>query len=868
LKIVFDYQDDEQDKQQADIKSTRAKTRQTDIAAGVVDIRVARQDAVSAGDLTDDQYAYLERQDGRLPDGTDLLTLFESPDPVFVQLLDLKTEFSPLLVEAHDPIEMVVTIDQAMVNAARLLHKATGRAERSKIEQASDALSALKDIYEPLVAEQVITDTAVEDGTINEGGGQDTDDDSENDSSEEAPQSADNTAKTEQEETEADEEIEEEAEEAEEEEAEEDDDVEEKALAVFVTLRDQYPTATDDQLIDVIEKGFNFGARVGEVIRGALARGQGGRFANAAELEQGRLDMIRSMLARLGAKLSPKGGAAAAKKLANQKKVDAALAARGIEPGTLDALNAMRAGETPDDATLQALQDRGLVQQNSDGTFNMTPDGRAVRAAGDSGDVDRATGILAPKEPKAPKAGSSAKPKKDPAKVAEAKRVKQGVERAEAREAAFAEVERDAGVESADLTSLTQFVGKDVFGSDGAELGNIDALPDDVATRLAQAGFVKFDTAGKPVVTSAGRSLVSAAEKGDASRIAAAVSSANDAIVRTRQRIDERTERAEAAAEKADGYRDEIAAAEVEAEEKVNKANSDIAETEAEIESLQAELDKLADSPRTAQRREEIETSMADAAARIEQRRQDIKDIGDDLAESTKTTRERLEREEERAAGYLEEADELERSIGGGEEKSLGDFAAAIRASVRGLWAGATDEFLFVDGMISALRRGLTQAWHEGAQSCGIQPDEMTQQEKDALSKFINEQTLHVSGFGRAVAEVRDIRAQSPRDPAARLDPLLSRAELWIRRYGEAVTLSKAMACGDKKMKWILGEAEHCSSCIKLNGKVKRASFWAERGILPQVAGAEYLECKGFNCACQLVETTDRLSRGPLPGLP
>lgn len=878
LKLIFDYQDDEQDRAQADIRETRAKRRQVDIQVGVIDVRTARQQAVSAGDLSDDQYEYLERKDGRLEDGTDLLTLFESPDPLYVKLLDLKTEFSPLLIEAHEPLEMMIRIDEALVNAARLLHKAIGTVERKKIEQASDALSALKAIFEPLVAEQVMTEEAAE------GGGQTVD--SETDSTqatEERPIDATSDqsepgASEDEEVTEGEEEVEEEVDEVDEEVEEEeegDEEVEQekamRALAVFDALRDEYPAATDEQLIDAVVKSFNFGARVGEVIRGALARGEGGRFANAAELEAGRLAMIRRILGKLGAKISGggSGSQAEAKKLENQQKVAEALAARGIEPGTLEALNAMRGGELPDGATLASLVARGLAQQNPDGTYNMTPDGRALRAAGDSGDVDRATGIVSPKAEGAGKkpsgGGGGAKPKPSAEQAAEEKRKREGVERAEKREQAFRDIERDTGVSADDLTELTQYLGEDIFGSDGTELGSIDSLSPDVAKRLAAAGLVKFDSAGNAIVSSAGRSLVSASEKGDKSRIASAVSTGREAVNRTHQQIDERSERANEAREKADGYRDQISGLEAEAADKVAEQRRMAEEAKEEADNLRAELEKTTNQ----RERDRIEDEIRNAEQRIQMAGEAVKGIEKDLADSTETLRERLEREEERALDYEEQVEDLKREIGESDEtKSIGDFGAGIRAVVRGYWSGALDEFGFVDSMISAINRGFTQAWNEGAAECGIQPDELSQDEKDALQRFINDQTGHIFNYGRDIAIRRDVHQQSPRDPAGKLDPLLSRAELWINRYNEASQRAKSMACADKKMKWVLGEAEHCASCLKLDGKIKRMSFWTERGIIPQVAGAEYLECKGFRCQCNLEETTDKLSPGPLPRLP
>jgi hypothetical protein len=98
-----------------------------------------------------------------------------------------------------------------------------------------------------------------------------------------------------------------------------------------------------------------------------------------------------------------------------------------------------------------------------------------------------------------------------------------------------------------------------------------------------------------------------------------------------------------------------------------------------------------------------------------------------------------------------------------------------------------------------------------------------------------------------------------------RLRTASSRLPMWINRYTEVVNTAKTMACANQKLMWTLGPTEHCSSCLKLEGKVKRGKFWQESGVLPQ---SRQLECGGFRCQCSLQPTDAPLSRGSLPRLP
>jgi len=198
-------------------------------------------------------------------------------------------------------------------------------------------------------------------------------------------------------------------------------------------------------------------------------------------------------------------------------------------------------------------------------------------------------------------------------------------------------------------------------------------------------------------------------------------------------------------------------------------------------------------------------------------------------------------------------------------EDARSDMGLGIRASIRGLWSGKIDQFSFIDSMVVTLDRNLRRAWDEGLAQAGIAPGEMSDAEQDALMALINGQFQYLPPFSQVIVN-------SSKANGGKLGPLLQRGELWLGRYDEAVVRAKTMASGNKKMRWTL-HGHHvtkkpCSSCLRLNGKVKRANFWHEKGILPRVAGCWWLICKGYRCGCDLIETNEPLSKGPLPSLP
>src|SRR3990167_3206039 len=107
LKLVFDFQDDEQDRQVAEIRKTRSEYQVALSDAGLLDERTIREDMLQDGDITRVQFERMELGDGRLEDGSDALSLFGSEE--FADLLDLGIE-NVLDFEANNAGEVLSAI--------------------------------------------------------------------------------------------------------------------------------------------------------------------------------------------------------------------------------------------------------------------------------------------------------------------------------------------------------------------------------------------------------------------------------------------------------------------------------------------------------------------------------------------------------------------------------------------------------------------------------------------------------------------------------------------------------------------------------------------------------------------------------------
>ena len=185
--------------------------------------------------------------------------------------------------------------------------------------------------------------------------------------------------------------------------------------------------------------------------------------------------------------------------------------------------------------------------------------------------------------------------------------------------------------------------------------------------------------------------------------------------------------------------------------------------------------------------------------------------------------------------------------------KSIEGYRMGIRSSVRALWNGTWGYFEFVDAMMLAIERGYTQAWYEGAKMYGINPEDMTQAEHDRLTEEVMKETSYINGFAQAIMDNNKFMG-------GKLEPLFYRAEMWVNGYTRVLNIAKTLAAKDQRQIWVLNPAEHCSSCRKLDGKVKRASYWLAH-ITPK---SWALQCRG-NCKCTLEPTDKPISRGPLP---
>jgi hypothetical protein len=186
------------------------------------------------------------------------------------------------------------------------------------------------------------------------------------------------------------------------------------------------------------------------------------------------------------------------------------------------------------------------------------------------------------------------------------------------------------------------------------------------------------------------------------------------------------------------------------------------------------------------------------------------------------------------------------------------DYKRNVRAPVYGLWNGTLGLFDFVDSMSINIRTGFTRAWYQGAAECGIKPSELTQEEKDKLESEINEEISYVVKMGKDIE--RNSKAEG-----GKWAPFQKRVELWANRYDNIYSTAMSYACKDKKLAWVMNpKKEHCSDCLRMDGRVYRASIWKKYNIAPRMRS---LACGGFLCGCSFEITNAPATSGRPPAI-
>lgn len=165
--------------------------------------------------------------------------------------------------------------------------------------------------------------------------------------------------------------------------------------------------------------------------------------------------------------------------------------------------------------------------------------------------------------------------------------------------------------------------------------------------------------------------------------------------------------------------------------------------------------------------------------------------------------------------------------------------------------AGQKDESTrrkFAAEIRSVLRKYGLQAYRDGMNEVGYDPESLSKKELERFRNWKDEQSGYVTKFGAEVFKM----GITP-------DEVSIRANMWADVSLRGIYLGGITAGnGKQRLEWKLGKVErHCPDCLILSGQVHTADEWEAKGIRP---GNGATLCKQ-GCDCDLV-TTDKKTAG------
>lgn len=188
------------------------------------------------------------------------------------------------------------------------------------------------------------------------------------------------------------------------------------------------------------------------------------------------------------------------------------------------------------------------------------------------------------------------------------------------------------------------------------------------------------------------------------------------------------------------------------------------------------------------------------------------------------------------------------------EYKTVDAMFRMIWRAVRELYNNQIGYDAFIDRMSDILPQQLRKAWNAGMRVNGLDPQrDMTPEWEAVYQEYVIGQFAWVDRLASDIVAARVAQSGT--------DALRVRANMWANRYNECRDLASiTTSASNTNYVWVLGEAEHCDTCLAIAGTVASAAQWEmarEAGLFPK---SPKLQCRGYNCKCRLERTDKRRS--------
>ena len=190
--------------------------------------------------------------------------------------------------------------------------------------------------------------------------------------------------------------------------------------------------------------------------------------------------------------------------------------------------------------------------------------------------------------------------------------------------------------------------------------------------------------------------------------------------------------------------------------------------------------------------------------------------------------------------------------------KTQAYFQRALWDYTRKFYSNDMDVSTFLDKFIALVEDQARRAWNEGMRNVGLDPKNITIDQRAYLQNIITEEFNHVLDFASAIEQARN--------EGKPVDPFKARVDLWANRYPNIVNEAQTYCKPHDLYRWDYGDTvQHCSSCAMLNGIVATGGEWRASGVMPQNPPNSRLECGGWKCRCRLTPTEEMPTSTGIP---
>lgn len=186
-------------------------------------------------------------------------------------------------------------------------------------------------------------------------------------------------------------------------------------------------------------------------------------------------------------------------------------------------------------------------------------------------------------------------------------------------------------------------------------------------------------------------------------------------------------------------------------------------------------------------------------------------------------------------------------------------FYAALYILVSELYGGKISKDEFIRRFGDTIENSIGDAWNAGMLQDGLDP------EQDMLLTYVAIQMQFAERQKQYIPRLADdiLRAAAA---GVLLASFIPRLRLWSSRYREMATIARVVSAPmDLRFTWRLGATEeHCRNCFTLNGQVGTSAQWEELFALGIYPKSGELECGGWNCDCDIIQTDEPITEGGL----